>query len=431
MLSLTRQQQIAVNHILNRKRYILFGGGVGGGKSYLMAIVALGMANDIPGVRLAVCRKNRTTLKRTTYQTFLSVKNSLNLSVDVNEAELLWKFSNGSQIWFIELDETKDRQFDKIKGLELTAAFVDEAPEISLAGFETLKTRVGRCNQLNGKQQLAFIILTANPSEGWVKDQFYLPYTNGTLPDDHAFIPSLPSDNPHNSQDYLDTLNKLPLQYRKRYVDGDWSYMDDDKSLYKAIHLDSCLTDTFTRGTKYVGVDVAREGKDLSVIALIDDSVLVDVQTYRIPDTIELGKKVIDYAKDNGVGYEHIAVDAVGIGAGVVDYLRQQGYYVNEYKSGSRSSENYDMYRSEVMHKHAEAIARGDFKIWSGCPDITEIKREAMLHEYTTDDKVLRVESKQNIKKRLGYSPDRLDAIIMAYSLTLKPMGYTISDFSI
>lgn len=45
-----------------------------------------------------------------------------------------------------------------------------------------------------------------------------------------------------------------------------------------------------------------------------------------------------------------------------------------------------------------------------------------MMHNFDITDKVLRVESKDQIKKRLGLSPDLFDAVIMALYVALRPV---------
>jgi len=71
MKILTDKQTEVVTALRTRLyRYFLFGGGVGGGKSWLGAILIVNLAMTQNNTSYAVIRKNLTTLKRTTLKTF-------------------------------------------------------------------------------------------------------------------------------------------------------------------------------------------------------------------------------------------------------------------------------------------------------------------------------------------------------------------------
>jgi phage terminase large subunit len=319
-----------------RYRYILFGGAMSGGKSYLMAMMFLSMAQLFPRTRYGIFRRNLTVLKRTTYQTFRKVAFEMGLleGVDytINRADMVWEFTNGSQIFFMELDETKDPDFNKVKGLELTAAGIDEANEVLYEAFLVVSSRVGRENR-NG--ELAFVFMTCNPDKNWVDDQFYTPWTNDALQPPHLFVPALPADNPHNSAEYLAALNAMPLAFRARYVEGNWRYIDDPNALFPMRLLDMMTVDHLPKtGSRTSGNDVAREGDDNNVFSLIIKDTLADLTVPdvevgdEIPILNQLADEYIQYLKTNNVGYQHAWVDAVGVGGGVVDNCRKRGYWV-------------------------------------------------------------------------------------------------------
>lgn len=134
----------------------------------------------------------------------------------------------------------------------------------------------------------------------------------------------------------------------------------------------------------------------------------------------------------NGYGIDRLAVDAVGLGVGVVDALTKHGYKAQEYMSGARPDAdiklednenvpiNFDNLRSQMIYLYARGIELGLIKHYVGCPFLKELHKEAMVHHYDTTDKVLRVESKDKIKVRLGTSPDLLDAVVMSLYVALR-----------
>lgn len=441
----TPKQWSVIQAIRSRKyRYILFGGAMSGGKSYLLAMIFLSMAMQFARTRYGVFRRNRPALLRTTYQTFRKVAIEMGLveglDFKVNRADLMWEFANGSQLWFMELDETKDQDFNKVKGLELTAAGVDEANEVTHEAILVVSSRVGRENR-NG--ELAFVFMTCNPDKNWVDEYYYTPWTEDRLQSPYLFVQALPSDNPHNTAEYLKALNEMPAAFRIRYVEGNWRYINDPNALFPMRLIDMATVEHVPSGSRRSSAaDVAREGDDNNVFSLIIENTLADLA---LPD-IEIGDEIpilnqvadefVRYLKTNKVGYELAWVDGVGLGAGVVDNCRAKGYFVHTYKSGEtknlplhpcavcgsrgncRHGERaamYDMQRSQSYWEAAQAMQSGDLKIWRGLPYFEELRRDLLAHTYAITDKQICVEPKTKMKKRLHRSPDYSDAFVMAH----------------
>jgi phage terminase large subunit len=115
----TPKQREAIRAIKAGIRYILTGGAISTAKSYGLAQIFISVAMQFPRTRYGIFRKNLTVLKRTTYQTFRKVAFEYGLvegqHYKVNRSEMYWEFNNGTQIFFLELDETKDPDFNKVK----------------------------------------------------------------------------------------------------------------------------------------------------------------------------------------------------------------------------------------------------------------------------------------------------------------------------
>ena len=87
-----------------------------------------------------------------------------------------------------------------------------------------------------------------------------------------------------------------------------------------------------------VAVDVARFGSDKSVILLRRGMTVEEIQTYRGLDTMKLVGRVVDAI--NTWHPQEVVVDEIGIGAGVVDRLREQGYRVQGVNVGRPARDN-------------------------------------------------------------------------------------------
>lgn len=447
-----KQSQIAEAIRQRKTKQLFLIGALGTSKTFGAAVAMLSVALAYPDSLILVARKNRTELKRGTLLSFREAAQEMNLTtIKENEADLTWDISieqadgtmKHSYIMFLELDHTKDRQFTKIKSINATCAMIDEADGVMHDAHIALFSRTGRRNK-NGCPR--FILDTCNPNEAWVKSEVYdkwkTPDEHGPLPDDVQVVEFEIADSFLGS-DYYDPFKNMPRTWQERYLFNNWNYGDDDASLFKYRHMDRAHVDTIAPGLRYVGYDVARSGKDKSVLAMWEGTTLVDIKIVKdrddVIDTAEQAETLQAYAKDNIVGHQNIGVDAVGLGVGVVDGAKKLGMYVHEFVSGASSTETvkvkdkngklvdmplYNNKRSEVAHKLARALEAGDVTFYSGCPFLADFKKEATMHNYEMKkDKQVQLEPKDKVKERLGHSPDVFDAVLMGYERVRAALG--------
>lgn len=165
-----------------------------------------------------------------------------------------------------------------------------------------------------------------------------------------------------------------------------------------------------------MGVDIARQGPDQSVIVLRKGRyVHKEIFRYHEPDLMVMASKVAERIR--ALRPDIVFIDETGgYGAGVIDRLRQLGHSVVAVQFGSRADEE-----KQYANKRAEMWAR--MKDW--------IRQEGMLpednqlrtaletpgygHEKKTDRLLL--ESKDSIRSRGGSSPDDADALAMTFAM--------------
>jgi len=435
---------------------MLFGGGTGGGKSWLGAQLFVNLALTQPGTSYGVFRKNQTTLKRTTYRTFQKYVRKHKLiegkHFTVNkESGITWTFNNGSTIDFLELDITKDPELNKLGGLELTAAMIDEADEVAEQAFNTLRFRIGR-NNFNGEK--AFIYLTCNPNQTWVKRMFYDPAMKGELGAPFYFLESLITDNPYQSEEALQSAADptAPKQYVERYFKGNWNYVQSDNAIIQLIEFENAFIEVKPASTveKFVGFDPTREGDDIPALALWEGNVLTDLVAHEVPEEVKTdafdygayhGQFIIDYCTARGIPAQNVAIDGVGNGGSVIDYCNGKGFFVRTYKSGFTDGleqiidpntptnskgevsgqKKYDNIRSQTYWNMARGFAGRTIRILETIPYRDELQKDLLAHTYTTNEKMLIVESKEKVKKLLHRSPDFSDAAEMGYWCSTLP----------
>ena len=352
-----------------------------------------------------------------------------------NQQAKTMTFNNKSVIIFVEADASKDRGGKKIKGINATGNHLDEPDELEYEMFIQATSRRGRRNE-HGQPSIS--ILTLNPNDGWAKERYYDPWKAGTLPPNVRVI-EFDLEDSWLSQRDIAALQTNPEWWTQRYLYNNWDYSDESNSLFKSRHWASSIVDDLdSTQTRVAGYDVARSGTDRSIRALLYGTTLVDLRvmkekTETVDTSIQADNLVTD-ASEFEYGLDHLVVDAVGLGVGVVDSLSKLGYSPHEFMSGSKpdpdvrldNSDNvpmtFDNLRSQMIYLYARGIELGKIKHFRSCPFLNELKKEAMVHHFDTTDKVLRVESKEKVKKRLGFSPDLLDSVVMALYLALRPV---------
>ncbi|SNT46679.1 hypothetical protein [Rhodococcoides kyotonense] len=143
---------------------------------------------------------------------------------------------------------------------------------------------------------------------------------------------------------------------------------------------------------------------------------------------------LINEANENEYGIDNTAVDAVGLGAGLVGDLVTEGLHPYEFMSGSAPDPairlpgvadiplHFNNLRSQMIYLYSRGVELGIIKHFKGCPYLKELQKEATYHNFDITDKVLKVEGKEQIKKRLGVSPDIFDSVIMPLYVALRPV---------
>lgn len=174
--------------------------------------------------------------------------------------------------------------------------------------------------------------------------------------------------------------------------------------------------DQYSHAAKILGVDVARQGSDRTVIFPRQGLVAFKPKILRIPNTIEVAKIVAQSADKWGA--DAIFVDGTGgYGAGVIDYLRQLGYVVHEVQFAGRATDpRYFNKRSEMAFEMAKWIKDG-----GALPDIPDLEVELSAYTYRYQGDKFRLSEKEEIREEIGESPDLADALGLTFAFPVAP----------
>ncbi len=160
-----------------------------------------------------------------------------------------------------------------------------------------------------------------------------------------------------------------------------------------------------------LAVDVARFGSDKSVILRRRGMVVEDVQAYRGLDTMKLTGLIV--AAIDSCNPQEVVVDEVGIGAGVVDRLREQGHHVQGINVGRPAQDNqhFANMRAEGYWRLRQLFTEGAIRIPADNDLIGQMA--ALRYSFNSLGHVV-MESKDEMRRRGVPSPDKADALMLA-----------------
>ena len=160
------------------------------------------------------------------------------------------------------------------------------------------------------------------------------------------------------------------------------------------------------------GVDVARFGDDRSVLLMRRGRVVEDIQVWRERDLMFTSSFVAESI--NRCKPQAVFVDVVGLGAGVVDRIRQLGHRVIGVNSGAKPPhpEKFVNLKAEIWSRMRDWLEEG-----AVIPNRQDLKNDLLAPTYDFDSAGrLKIESKDEMKKRVKFSTDLADALALTFA---------------
>jgi len=400
---------------------VLYGGGAGGGKTKFGCMWQIQRRLKYAGTRSLIGRSKLDTLKKTTLNTFFETAHEFGLIADkhynYNGQSNTITFFNGSEIILKDLFAyPSNPNFDSLGSLEITDYFIDEVAEVTEKAVNIVHSR---CRyKLNEFNLIPKGFLSCNPSKGWLYNEFYLKNKQQELPVHRAFVRALPTDNPFLPQAYIESLRRLPDYDRKRLLEGNWEFDDDSDKLFATDNLLRMFRNELLEGNKYITSDIARFGKDRTIICLWNGLTLIEIKVMHRASVDEVVNEIRTIAKNNNVLLQNIVCDEDGVGGGVVDFLKCRGFV-----NGSKAKQpQYQNLKSECYYLLAQFIEQNYLTCLVNSHKEQIVKELEMIKRHRADvDGKLQVTPKEQIKLREGISPDFADAIMMRMFFELNP----------
>jgi phage terminase large subunit-like protein len=228
-LKLTAKQEEAQKLLRSGQRHTLLVGGARSGKTTVIVNEIAERAVNFGGSRHAILRFRANAVRPSIALDTLPKVFRLGFrgcDLKPHRTDGYFSLPNESEIWFGGLDEAE--RVEKILGKEYVTIFFNECSQVPYASVLMALTRLAQV--VDGLPQAAFYDLNPTNKGHWTNVLFgdkrepvsHLPLDD---PDEYQRLFLSPRDNPHLSENYLKSLERLPERQRKRFYEG--VYVDE------------------------------------------------------------------------------------------------------------------------------------------------------------------------------------------------------------
>lgn len=417
---------------------IWFGGAAWGSKTRLGDFAIWSFCQQLPWSRRVIGRKELVNLRRTTLATYFKIMDFYNIPKPYRGV-LNWQtntitFPNGSEIILLDLAaQPSDPERTRFWSLEITWAFIDEANEVDAKGIAMLKTRIGRQNVFHNIEimdddwnvkfyetykKCPKFLECFNPNKGHVYNDYYKPRKEGTLPPYRKFIRATAWDNPYLPPEYVEQLERSDEITKQRLLYGNFDYDDTPGKLFRRDEISDLFDANIQpNDTVYITCDVARLGDDKTIVIVRKGLDGFDVRTYQGQTTDQTANVIKDLERFYNCRRSNIAIDSDWVGGGVADQLRGCVNFINNGTPLTQKDEirNYANLKTQCYFKLKYLMEKREIRITTSweIKDRIQVELDNILVKDIEGESKVKLESKEDMKKRLGHSPDYADAICM------------------
>jgi hypothetical protein len=266
------------------------------------------------------------------------------------------------------------------------------------------------------------------------------------IPKSRTFFPARVTDNQYYvNSGYITTLQAMPEPLRSQMLYGDFKagIEDDPWQVIPTAWIDAAMDRWTNRGAKgpmdSIGADIAAGGRDNMVIARrhgtwFDD--LIRIPGRDIPQDragpIAAGR-VMMVRTDRAP----VHIDVVGWGLSATNFLQENLVQTVPVNGAEKSLERTRPHahagsvpvasasmafvnkRAEIVWRMRETLDPTN-PVPAAIPDDTKLRADLAAYRWTFTARGIQVESKDEMKKKLGRSPDDGDALCLANMATVK-----------
>jgi len=329
-----------------------------------------------------------------------------------NETNLIIYCPNGAEIHFKSAEKP-----DNLYGEDVYACVFDEAPrareEAWFALRSTLTSTNAPCKLIGNFGGISNWVHKLKDKSKTDKEYEYFKVTcwdavaEGIIDEDEVL---------QAKRDLPEKIFKELYEAEQSEDEGQLIMNESIIKLFSNTHIES--------GVKYITADIARLGKDKTVIFVWDGWRVIEIKEMLVSKVNESVDAINALATAHNVNRSNIIVDEDGVGGGVKDYLNCLGFVNNSKPVKYRNKEeNFVNLKTQCYYKLAEIINRNE--IYVNCNELQERllteELEMVRLAKEVDAQKIALKNKDEIKKIIGRSPDYSDGLMLRVWFELKP----------
>ncbi len=380
------------------------------GKSEIISIIASLLALMSPNERIAVVSYTEDQskiifdkAKKHLVEDNEFIKSKIDSSKEFSRKTIHLKNSSQIKCYSSGVSEFGS---ESLLGFNATVLIIDESASIANAIYSTKIIRM-----LGAARQQKLLIESGTPH---AKNHFYKSwsdqsYTRFHWPWELAVKEGQMNQEIINVQKRNMTPTQFQMFYKAEFPE------QTEKGLFSLKEIERNIIEPKLEfeGEKILSCDIARYGNDQTVLSLLDKIgetyYMRQVKAFEKQDTMATAGRIAILV--NEFHFDSVVVDAVGMGAGVVDRLREQNFSVEELNAGSKASddEKFANRKAELYFELKRLFEEDRIKILRKQRLIDDLL--GIETDYTSDGKLRIVDPSK--------SPDFADSLVYGLSAKL------------
>lgn len=222
---------------------------------------------------------------------------------------------------------------------------------------------------------------------------------------------------------FFDVLYECQFPAEDAVVEGGYRKLITTTQVINAFIPEDVNPIQYGEGRARLGVDIGRGG-NYSVFCLRYDNVATIIERNRDRDLMAQVGKIKEYMDRFNISASRVFIDDVGVGGGVTDRLREQGFSVVGVREGGKAlDDRFVNQRAEMYWNAAEWIKKGGRLIKND-----GFLQMALINYKEDSSSKLKIEPKADLAKRGIESPDDADSLSLTFGASSE---FTSGDFAI
>lgn len=420
--------KIYKDNIFKKKRYKLFFGGRGAGRTHSISRYILIRAMK-ERIRVWCAREKQNSIAQSVHHIFVELINLYNLNAYFNiTKDDITCTTTGSYFMFKGFrGDAGQYSAEGLKAYEdFDILWIEEASACQMDSLMVVSKTIRK----EGSEIIASFNRVLEEDPIWRFGCYDVGdiYTNKVFEDkDRIVIYANLDDNPFASE----TLRQDREQDKKRLSIDEWNqvwlgYPDRSAGFKAFITRDaiygekSIPTDEETQMYEVVcGFDPNGGGKDTACAVARQGRKILEIKVIRdVKDPLDLANLFLNFKRKYNATKAYCDK---GYGLAVLAIAKQMHESIIPVDFGGRANDadTYGNKRAEIYGRLRDWLDAGGYLGDPKNIDVIEVKRELQSIEYNlrkSDEGVIYLCSKDDIRKRIGRSPDRADALALTFS---------------